>query len=258
MRLRVFFVVFGLGLVAPGWSESTVRPQILSRKPHDAGAFTQGLLIDGEHWLESTGLYGQSELREVNRKTGKVLRRLALPADQFGEGLALLDGKLYQLTWRAGICRVIDRKTFVLLKVFKFEGEGWGLATDGKVLYLSDGSGVIRVMDPETFTEQRRFRVRGTKGVVEGLNELEWVEGELWANIFGSGLLVRIRPRDGMVLGFVDLRHLPIVMDHRPEQDVLNGIARDPETGDIWVTGKLWQALYRIEWPPGGAVLIRP
>lgn len=251
MKCLVVLLGLGIGLLSTASAQSVDRPQVLSRKPHDPEAFTQGLLIDGAHWLESTGLYGRSELREVDRKTGKVLRRLKLPDDQFGEGLALLDGKLYQLTWRAGICRVIDRETFTLLKEFKYPGEGWGLTTDGRLLYLSDGTGVIRVMDPETFTEQRRFRVTGPQGVVTGLNELEWVEGELWANIFGSGLLVRIRPRDGAVLGFVDLRHLPIVMDHRPDQDVLNGIARDPETGEIWVTGKLWQALYRIEWPPG-------
>lgn len=253
MKMPILFWGVVFGWVSLSMAQPVARPQIMERKVHDAEAFTQGLLIDGEYWLESTGLYGKSELREVERKTGKVLRRLILPDDQFGEGLALLDGRLYQLTWRAGICRVIDRKTFTLIEELKFEGEGWGLASDGKVLYLSDGSGVIRVMDPATFKEQRRFRVLGIRGVVEGLNELEWVEGELWANVFGTGMLVRIRPRDGKVLGFVDLRHLPIVMDKRPEQDVLNGIARDPETGEIWVTGKLWNALYRIQWPPENA-----
>lgn len=229
--------------------EPVVRPRILERKPHDSEAFTQGLLIDGDVWLESTGRYGKSELREVDRKTGKVLRRDKLPDTYFGEGLALLNGKLYQLTWLEGVCRVVDRNTFNLLREFTYKGEGWGLTTDGKLLYMSDGSAIIRVMDPETFNEIRRFRVLSSKGPVMMLNELEWVEGEIWANIFGTGYVARIRPRDGKVLGFVDLRHLPMVMDQRPEQDVLNGIARDPETGDIWVTGKLWNALYRIQWP---------
>lgn len=247
-RLLSAFVLWG-GLTAGGYAESVGRPEILERNPHDKTAFTQGLLIDGEFWLESVGRYGESELREVERKSGKVVRRLKLPEDQFAEGLALLNGKLYQLTWRAGICRVIHRETFTLEKELKFEGEGWGLAEDGRQLYLSDGTDVIRVMDPETFRELRRFRVISRNGPVQGLNELEWVEGELWANIFGSKLIVRIRPRDGQVTGFVDLRPLPLFMDQHAKQDVLNGIARDPETGFIWVTGKLWKSLYRIGWP---------
>jgi glutamine cyclotransferase len=248
--VKKFFLLLWIGysvfLVA---EEPVVRPRILERKPHDANAFTQGLLIEGDLWLESTGLYEKSELREVDRKTGKVLRRDKVPDAYFAEGLALLDGKLYQLTWREGICRVVDRKTFKLLKEFAYSGEGWGLTTDGKLLYMSDGTAIIRVMDPETFKEIRRFRVLGSKGPVADLNELEWVDGEIWANIFQTGFIARIRPRDGQVLGYIDLRHLPIVMDQRPEQDVLNGIARDPETGEIWVTGKFWNALYRIQWP---------
>ncbi len=247
-RNFILLIAF-LGAAAVGFSETIDRPKILGRKEHDKGAYTQGLLIDQNIWLESTGMYGKSELREVDRENGKVLRSLALPVEQFGEGLALHDGKLYQLTWRAGTCRVIDRKTFKLLEEFKYAGEGWGLTSDGQYLYLSDGTSVIRVMDPETFKEVRRFQVQGTRGPVKWLNELEWIEGELWANIYGEKIIVRIRPRDGKVIGFVDLRHLPVIMDHHQEQDVLNGIARDPESGEIWVTGKYWKALYRIEWP---------
>lgn len=249
--LRIFCLLGLLGsCVVVHAAESVVRPPILERKPHDPKAFTQGLIIDGPVWLESTGLYGKSDLREVERKTGKILRKQPLPDEYFGEGLTLLDGRLYQLTWRNGVCRVWDRKEFTLLREFNYSGEGWGLTTDGKNLYLSDGTAVIRVIDPETFKEVRRFQVLSTRGPVRFLNELEWVEGELWANIFQTKRIVRIRPRDGKVLGFIDLGHLPIVMDQRVEQDVLNGIARDPETGDIWVTGKLWNALYRIQWPP--------
>ncbi|MDF3127892.1 glutaminyl-peptide cyclotransferase [Kiritimatiellaeota bacterium B1221] len=241
-----FVVVCSAGA---GFSEPVVRPRILGRKPHDQAAFTQGLLIDKKSWLESTGLYGKSELREIDRENGKVLQMLSLPAEQFGEGLALLDGKLYQLTWRAGTCRVIDRETFKLLKTFPYAGEGWGLASDGQVLYLSDGTSVIRVMDPQTFKEVRRFQVQGSKGPLVGLNELEWIEGELWGNIYGQKMIARIHPQSGKVIGFVDLRHLPMMMDQHQEQDVLNGIARDPESGEIWVTGKFWKALYQIEWP---------
>lgn len=249
MKNTSFFLVFIFGLTCLSASEPVSRPRILERKPHDPSAFTQGLLIDGEVWLESTGQYGESDLREVEKKTGKVIRKVSLPDTFFGEGLALLEGKLYQLTWQEGICRVVDRESFELLKEFNYPGEGWGLTTDGKLLYMSDGTEIIRVMDPKTFKEIRRFRVISTKGAVSDLNELEWVEGEIWANIFQTGMVVRFRPRDGKVTGFVDLRHLPIVMDQRPEQDVLNGIARDPANGEIWVTGKYWNAVYRIEWP---------
>lgn len=231
-------------------SDQGVQPRILQRKPHDPEAFTQGLLIDGDMWLESTGRYGRSELREVDRESGRVLRSKPLPDHYFGEGLALLNGKLYQLTWREGVCLVWDRETFELIREFNYPGEGWGLATDGKVLYMSDGSSVIRVLDPETFREVRRLEVRGRGGAVRDLNELEWVEGELWANVFGTRRIVRISPDTGRVAGVLDFSHLPIALDWHAEQDVFNGIARDPDTGEIWVTGKLWKGLYRIQWPP--------
>lgn len=229
------------------------RPAVLERRPHDPEAFTQGLLIDGDVWLESTGQYGKSELREVRRRDGKVLRRVALSKDQFGEGLASHGGKLYQLTWREKVCLVYDRETLRRVGTFPYRGEGWGLASDGEFLYMSDGGSVIRVLDPGDFTERRRFQVRRNGVPVDRLNELEWVEGELWANLFQTGYIVRIDPEDGSVVGALDLRELPLPSDRHPGQDVLNGIARDPETGDIWVTGKNWKALYRIEWPPEDA-----
>ncbi len=231
-------------------SELLVQPRIVQRKPHDPEAFTQGLLIDGDRWLESTGRYGKSELREVDRDSGRVVRARSLPAHYFGEGLALLNGKLYQLTWREGVCLVWDRESFELIREFTYSGEGWGLATDGKVLYMSDGTSVIRVLDPETFRELRRFEVRGPRGALRNLNELEWVDGELWANVFETKIIVRILPGSGRVVGVFDFSHLPIAMDWHAKQDVFNGIARDPESGEIWVTGKLWKSLYRIQWPP--------
>ncbi len=225
-------------------------PAILARAPHDPVAFTQGLLIDGDVWLESTGQYGQSELREVDRASGKVLRRVRLAPEFFGEGLALHQGRLYQLTWREGTCIVYDRETFRELRRFRYSEEGWGLASDGRNLYLSDGSDRIRVLDPETFAEIRRFAVRGALGPVTHLNELEWVDGELWANVWQTGWVVRIDPGSGEVVGFIDLRALPPQADRQAGMDVLNGIAVDPATGALWVTGKRWPALYRIERPP--------
>lgn len=257
MRGSVQTVPLAVGWCLFGWcvaggiaSEPVIRPEVLQRKPHDPKAYTQGLLIDGDQWLESTGRYGESELREVDRETGRVLRSRKLPDRYFGEGLALLDGKLYQLTWREGVCLVWDRESFALIREFRYSGEGWGLTTDGKRLYMSDGTAVIRVLNPATFREVRRFEVRGDGGPVRKLNELEWVEGELWANVFETPRIVRISPASGRVTGILDFSHLPLAVDWHGEQDVLNGIARDPDTGGIWVTGKWWKALYRIQWPP--------
>lgn len=230
-------------------SDPVFRPRILASVPHDPAAFTQGLLIDGEVWLESTGQYGRSELREVDRATGEVLRSVALPPAFFGEGLALFDGKLFQLTWRERTAIVYDRETFQELRRFTYTGEGWGLTNNEEVLFMSNGSSWIRVLDPETFTELRRFQVVGANGPVRMLNELEWISGELWANVFQSNWIVRFEPETGRVIGFVDLHHLPLSEHRHPGQDVLNGIAVDPATGDIWVTGKNWKALYQIE-PP--------
>ena len=221
--------------------------RVLERRPHDPEVFTQGLVWDGDVWLESGGLYGRSELREVDRASSTVLRRHALEPALFGEGLALQQGRLYQLTWREGLCLVYDRETFAEVRRFRYEGEGWGLASDGTSLYMSDGSSTIRVLDPETFREMRRMVVTGPQGPVTRLNELECVRGELWANVFGSGWIVRIRPGDGQVIGFVDVRDLPVLEDRHEKQDVLNGIAWDPEADAVWVTGKFWKSLYRIE-----------
>lgn len=225
------------------------RPEILDRLPHDPEAFTQGLLSDGKVWLESTGLYGRSELREVRKSDGGVLRRVPLSPRLFGEGLALWRGKLFQLTWRERTAIVYDRETFEELKRFRYPGEGWGLTNNEDVLFMSDGTADIRVIDPETFRELRRFQVRGARGPVRHLNELEWINGEIWANIFQTRWIVRFSPEDGRVLGFIDLHHLPLPEDIHPGQDVLNGIARDPLTGSVWVTGKNWKALYRISRP---------
>jgi len=235
--------------LSPPPMEPVFRPGVLASAPHDPQAFTQGLLIDGAFWLESTGQYGRSELREVRRSTGEVLRAVPLPAAFFGEGLALFKGKLYQLTWRERTVFVYDRDSFQELRRFSFEGEGWGLANDEQSLYMSNGGSWIRVLDPETFTEQRRFQVTGSRGPVRLLNELEWVDGELWANVFQSKWIVRIDPAAGRVIGWIDLHHLPLSEHAHPAQDVLNGIALDPADGGIWVTGKNWKALYQIERP---------
>lgn len=243
--LLACLLLAGLSAVA-----EDVRPKILERLPHDPKAFTQGLMLDGDVWLEGTGRYGKSDLREVDRQTGEVLRRLPLPPHWFGEGIVEFDGKIYQLTWLAGVCRVVDRETFKVVKRFQYPGEGWGITTDGRRLYMSDGTPDIRILDPETFEEQKRITVKEEGRPIQNLNELEWIDGEIWANIWQTKRIVRIDPKTGEVLGGIDLSHLPLKEDRWYGQDVLNGIAVDPENGEIWVTGKLWKALYRIAWPP--------
>jgi glutaminyl-peptide cyclotransferase len=229
------------------------QPAILASVAHDTNAFTQGLLIDGKLWLESTGGYGQSDLREVDRSTGQVLRSTPLPRNLFGEGLALFNGKLYLLTWREGLCLVYDRETLKATGHFAYTGEGWGLANCDKWLYMSNGSSTIQVRDPVTFKVMRTITVHSNLGPVTGLNELEWIEGEIWANIFPSNDIVRFNPDSGAVSSLVNLEHLPLPGDVHPGQDVLNGIAYDPADKTVWVTGKNWSRIYQIAWPPPDA-----
>ncbi len=246
----------GCGFRAPAPDNAHIeisRPGIAESLPHAPDAFTQGLLIHGDFWYESTGRYGQSELRKVDRATGHVVQQVPLDPRFFGEGLALWNGRLYQLTWKEQTCIVYDLETLSEIKRLTYAGEGWGLTACDRQLYLSDGSSTIRVIDPETFVERRRFEVRGPDGrAVSNLNELEWIDGEIWANVFQTTWIVRFSPEDGRVRGFVDLRHLPLPEDAHAGQDVLNGIAVDPDTGAIWVTGKLWTRLYRLDFdtPP--------
>ena len=226
-----------------------VSPEIIDSVPHDITAFTQGLLIDGHVWLESTGRYGHSELREVKRTTGEVLRNVTLPDRLFGEGLALFEGKLYQLTWREGLCLLYDRASLEVVGHFRYEGEGWGLTNCEDWLYMSNGSNTIQVRDPASFQVVRSIAVYDQDNEIANLNELAWIDGEIWANIFKTKKIVRIDPATGRVLGFLEFNHLPLPGDEHPRQDVFNGIAYDPEDKSIWVTGKKWSRLYRIQWP---------
>jgi glutamine cyclotransferase len=214
---------------------------------HDPEAYCQGLVFDEGVLLESTGREGISSVRIVELETGKVLKKAVLPPDLFGEGLALVGDEIYQLTWTAGSCRVYDRETLEYRREYKYEGEGWGLAYDGKHLYQTDGSDEIHVRDPATFEEVRRLHVELDGEPLVKLNELEFVEGELLANLWKSDYVARIDPKNGKVKGYIDLRNL---FDYRsiPDTDaVLNGIAYDAEAKRLFVTGKLWPKLFEIE-----------
>lgn len=218
--------------------------------PHATDAYTQGLYWHAGHLWEGTGQYGQSVLRQVDLESGATVRQVPLPEECFGEGTALLNGKIYQLTWREGRVFVYDAATLRRTGTFRYRGEGWGLATDGRVLYMSDGSDVIRVVDPDGFRVLHTFSVRAGSNRVRWLNELEWIGGELWANVYMTDRVVRIDPATGCVTGVIDFSGLLSPADMTPDTDVLNGIAYDADGGRIFVTGKYWNKLFEVEVVP--------
>ncbi len=221
--------------------------RVVRTLPHDPDAFTQGLLFHDGKLYESTGLYGQSTLREVNLETGEILRQHKLPRDLFGEGLAIYSNRLYQLTWREEIVMVYDLETFRPLGNFPIEGEGWGLAIWSNQFVASDGTATLRFYDPATKQSVRSIAVRdGDKPIVE-LNELEVIEGELWANVWHDDRVVRIDPLTGKALGWLDFSDLVPDSLRDSTEAVLNGIAYNPETRRIYITGKNWPVLYEIE-----------
>ncbi|MGA7463516.1 MAG: glutaminyl-peptide cyclotransferase [Candidatus Korobacteraceae bacterium] len=221
--------------------------QIVHTYPHDPGAFTQGLVYVDGHLYESTGLNGRSSIRMVDLYTGKVLQKFDLPGSYFAEGLTDWGSTLVQLTWKAHKGFVYDRFSFSQLRTFPYEGEGWGLTHDDKQLIMSDGSSYLRFLDPTTFRETRRIHVTDDAGhAVENLNELEYVRGEIYANIWQSDTIVRISPKTGKVLGKIDLNG---IIDKRAlgnSDAVLNGIAYDAAGNRLFVTGKLWPKLFEI------------
>src|SRR5918995_4118173 len=230
---------------------STFGYRVVAEYPHDRRAFTQGLVyVDGVLY-EGTGLFGESTLRRVDLETGEVLQAVGLSKEYFGEGIAVLGDRIYQLTWKSGICVVFDRATFELLEVFTYQTEGWGLTTDGEQLIMSDGTNRLFIRDPETFAELDTIDVYDGVRAIWNLNELEIVDGEIWANVWQTDRIARIDPETGQVTGWIDLTGLLSESDRRTHRvDVLNGIAHDPETDRLFVTGKLWPKLFEIEVVP--------
>lgn len=230
----------------------TASAQIVARYPHDPDAFTQGLaFIDGELY-EGTGGYGESSLRRVDLESGRVLARNDLPRRFFGEGITGWQDEIIQLTWRAGLGLRYQRASLRERGRFQVAGEGWGLTDDGRRWIMSDGSAELRFLDPETGAELGRVAVRDEGEPVRRLNELEYLRGEVWANIWFRDLLARIDPASGEVLGYVDLSGLWPEGRRRQSAQVLNGIAYEPDSGRLFVTGKRWPWLYRIAIPSLG------
>jgi glutamine cyclotransferase len=220
--------------------------EIVNTFPHDRTAFTQGLVFLDGKLIESTGLNGHSTLREVDLVSGRVLRQVPVPDRYFAEGLTVLGGKAYQLTWQAQKGFVYDEATFRLEKEFAYTGEGWGLATDGHWLIMSDGTPQIRFLDPATFKVGRAIQVAARGQPVKWLNELEFIQGEIFANVWQTYFVLRIDPANGAVTGVIDFSGLMSDADRDASTDVLNGIAYDDANDRLFVTGKRWPKLFEV------------
>jgi glutamine cyclotransferase len=221
--------------------------KVIATFPHDTTSFTQGLVFADGQMYESTGLQGESSLRRVDFTTGQTLQRLDVPAPYFAEGLALIGDELLQLTWQHQMGFVYDRKTFKQKRTFPYKSEGWGIAYDGtSQLVMSDGSDTLTFLDPKTLVPGKRLRVLDAGKPILNLNELEWIEGEIWANVWMTDRIARISPNTGEVNAWIDLSALYPRNQRTPPSDELNGIAYDKATRRIFITGKKWPKLYQI------------
>ncbi len=220
--------------------------EIVRVYPHDRGAFTQGLLFRDGRLYESTGMEGRSGIREVRLEDGRVLRQASVPAPYFGEGLVDWGNRLISLTWQHGRGFIWDRKTLRKIGEWRYPGEGWGLTHNGREIIMSDGTPQLRFLDPTTLKEKRRITVTVAGQRLARLNELEWVKGEVLANVWMSDRVARIDPATGRVKGWIDLSAVARRVPNRGYDDVANGIAWDAKTGRLFVTGKNWPALFEV------------
>ncbi|MBL7183292.1 MAG: glutaminyl-peptide cyclotransferase [Anaerolineae bacterium] len=228
----------------------TFTYKVVNAYPHDRTAFTQGLVFESGVLYEGTGLRGRSTLRRVELASGNVLQIRQLPDRLFGEGITVFRERIIQLTWQSGVGFVYDKNGFELLEEFHYPTEGWGLTHNGKHLIMSDGTSTLRFLDPETLGEIGRIEVRDEHGPVTRLNELEYVQGEIYANVWQTARIARIAPDTGEVIGWIELAGILSPEDRSEPVDVLNGIAYDAENDRLFVTGKLWPRLFEIELVP--------
>lgn len=244
-------IAIAVGLAAWAQRDTHRGPQLWGFKvvaayPHDPGAFTQGLTVHAGRMYEGTGLYGESSIRRVDVASGRVEKLRALNQRFFGEGIEILGDRLYQLTWQNQVAIVYDLETFEVLETLSYAGEGWGLTDDGSQLIISDGSATLKFVDPKTFAVVKTLAVRDGQQPVTQLNELEYVDGEIWSNIWHADRIARISPATGEVLGWIDLATL-YPRSVRGSEAVLNGIAFDAAADRLFVTGKNWPQLFEIE-----------
>jgi glutaminyl-peptide cyclotransferase len=223
---------------------------VMKAYPHDPTAFTQGLEFKDGVLYEGTGLKGHSAVRRVELETGKVLQQVTLHPDYFGEGITLTGGKVFELTWQTHFGFVYDARTLRLVRQFSYFGEGWGLTHDSVGLIMSDGTSSLRFFEPTRFHEVRKLKVMDGASAIGNLNELEWVKGEIWANVWQSDYIARISPKTGQVLGWINLKGLSGPAAPAKADAVLNGIAYDSAGDRLFVTGKLWPKVFEITLKP--------
>lgn len=253
---RRIAVVWALAAVACGGEHRTPeRFDVTAHYPHDSSSYTQGLLWADSVLFESAGRYGHSDVRRVDLSSGRVLARHVLAPDRFGEGLALASGRLYQLTWQSGIAYVYDPSTLSLVDSLRYPGEGWGLTTDGKQLVMSDGSDSLRFLDPSTFRVERVVHVKSNGQPIQRLNELELIDGDVFANVYESNWIVRIDPANGNVREMLDFSDL--YEKRASYAEVMNGISLAPDGKHLLLTGKLWPVMFEVQLKPAGDT-IRP
>jgi len=259
-----FFKIFVIGLLAltgaffiyhysnlePS-TNSNVIPvytyKVVNTYPHDQSAFTEGLIFEDGVLYEGTGLHGHSTLRRVKLETGEILQIRELPPQFFGEGVTIYKNKIIQLTWKSHVGFVYNKYSFKLLQEFNYPDEGWGITYDGKHLIMSDGTETLHFLDPETFEEISQIEVSANNIPVTRINELEYIQGEIYANIWQTERIARIDPLTGQVVGWIDLKGILNPEDDSETVDVLNGIAYDSKNSRLFVTGKFWPKLFEIE-----------
>ena len=250
MRLRRVLLFLFAGLLAAQTKPAPVFGyHVVNSYPHDRAAFTEGLFYLDGFLYESSGLERRSDLRRVRLDDGQVVQRLPLAPQYFGEGIAAVGNSIFQLTYKSGIAFVYDRATFRYLKQFQYTGEGWGMTTDGRRLIMSDGTHFLRFFDPATFKETGRIAVTDAGRPVEELNELEYIHGEIYANMWKTDRIARINLQTGRVTSWIDLTGILSVMEVRGT-DVMNGIAYDAQRDRLFVTGKWWPRLFEIKIVP--------
>lgn len=241
---RLWIALLGLTLATPALADTPWK--LVATYPHDASAFTEGLFVHDGALYESTGLEGQSDIRKVRLKDGKVIQRRTLGTRYFGEGIVNWGDRIISLTWRHGQGFVWNLKDFAPVGSFRYDGEGWGMTQDGRSLIMSDGTAQLRFLDPVKLTEQRRITVTWNGRAVERLNELEYVRGEIWANIWYETKIARIDPATGAVIDWIDIGALRKAAGVSDTEAVANGIAYDAGKDRIFVTGKNWPKLFEI------------
>ena len=243
-----FIYIFLLSVICAACGEKTVKEytvEVIGTYPHDTESYTQGLFFHEGQMYESTGMRGRSTFRKVDMTTGRPLRRLDFDKSYFVEGSVIWKNNLYILTWESKVAFMYDAETLEYKSSWRYPREGWGITTDGKNLIASDGSATLYFMD-ENFALERRLIVKYEDRPVRWLNELEYINGKIWANVYMTDEIVIINPKDGRVEGIIDCRGLLAKEKRTPDTDVLNGIAYNPEDGKIYITGKNWPELYEI------------